>query len=61
VAVCKQCGINEDEAFLVKCPICHQMVCEEDKYSRSGRVFCTEYCAAMFFHGDSEDGTSEDD
>jgi hypothetical protein len=61
VAVCKTCGINDDEAFLLKCPICHEMVCEEDKYVRSGRDFCTEFCAATFFHGDDEEGAGEDD
>ena len=53
---CKECGITDDEAYLVTCPICHAMICDEDKFVRSGRVFCTEYCAAMFFHGDDEDG-----
>ena len=55
------CSISEDEAILVKCPICHQMICDEDKYMRSGRVFCSQYCGAMFFHGDDEDGAGEDD
>ena len=61
MAACKTCGISDDEAFLAKCPICHEMTCDEDKYVRSGRTFCTEYCAAMFFHGDSEEGATEDD
>ena len=60
-ASCKVCGISEDEASLNKCPICHEMICDEDKYVRSGRIFCTEYCGAMFFHGDDEDGIGEDD
>jgi hypothetical protein len=55
VAVCKKCGIGEEETYLLKCPICHEMVCEEDKYVRSGREFCSEDCAAGFFHGDDDD------
>ncbi len=61
VKVCKECGIDEDEGYLSKCPICHQMICDDHKFMRSGRIFCSEYCAAAFFHGDDEDGISEDD
>jgi YHS domain-containing protein len=58
---CRECGATEDEIYLVKCPICHLQVCEDHKYVRSGRAFCSEHCAASFFHGDDEDGLSEDD
>jgi len=52
---CKQCAVGEDEAFLYKCPICHKMICEEHKHVRSGRVFCSSFCAAYFFHEGDED------
>jgi hypothetical protein len=58
---CKECGIGEDELILTKCPICHQMICEDHKYVRSGRAFCSEYCGAAFFHGDDEDGSTDED
>jgi hypothetical protein len=61
VNACKECGISEDEGILSKCPICHQMICEDHKFVRSGRIFCSEYCGAAFFHGDDEDGLGEDD
>ena len=56
---CKECGIDEDETYLIKCPICHQMVCEEHKSVRSGRAFCSPHCAAGFFHDEDEEGTPE--
>jgi hypothetical protein len=31
------------------------MVCDEHKYVRSGRVFCSQFCAAYFFHGGDDD------
>ena len=61
MTTCKECGINEDEGYLSKCPICHLMICDEHKFVRSGRIFCSEYCGAAFFHGDDEDGDPEGD
>jgi hypothetical protein len=52
---CKTCGVGEDDAYLHKCPICHKMTCDEHKYVRSGRPFCSEFCAAYFFHEGDED------
>jgi hypothetical protein len=31
------------------------MVCDEHKHVRSGRVFCSQFCAAYFFHGSDDD------
>ncbi|HUD70814.1 MAG TPA: hypothetical protein VMQ62_02530, partial [Dongiaceae bacterium] len=60
VPVCKTCGISDDEVHLDRCPICHEMFCDEDKFLRSGRAFCSEPCAAGFFHNeDDEEGTAE--
>ena len=54
---CKECGVDEDKAYLYRCPICHERVCEEHKLMRSGRAFCSAHCAAGFFHDeDDEDG-----
>jgi hypothetical protein len=55
VKECKECKLGEDEAYLEKCPICHEFVCEEHKFVRSGRNFCSVYCADAFFHSDEED------
>ncbi len=52
---CKECGLKEDDGYLVKCPICHKMICDAHKYVRSGRVFCSEFCAAYFFYGGDDD------
>jgi hypothetical protein len=52
---CKTCAVGEDDAYLHKCPICHKMICDDHKYVRSGRVFCSEFCAAYFFHEGDED------
>ena len=62
MAVCKNCGISDDEVHLDRCPICHQMFCDEDKFQRSGRSFCSEPCAAGFFHNmddEDDDGPEE--
>ena len=53
---CKECAAGEDDVYLHKCPICHKYICEEHKFTRSGRVFCSQFCAAFFFHeGDDDD------
>jgi hypothetical protein len=52
---CKECAVAEDDAYLHKCPICHSYICDEHKFMRSGRVFCSSFCAAYFFHEGDED------
>lgn len=53
---CKECAAGEDDVYLHKCPICHKYICDEHKFVRSGRVFCSQFCAAFFFHeGDDDD------
>ena len=52
---CKECDFTEDDGFMYKCPICHKMICEDHKFVRSGRIFCSEFCAAYFFHESDED------
>ena len=56
---CKECKVSEDNTFLSKCPICHEMVCEEHKYTRCGRAFCSVHCADSFFHYEDEDMDEE--
>jgi hypothetical protein len=55
VKQCKECDFTEDDGFLHKCPICHKNFCEEHKFVRSGRAFCSSFCAAYFFHEGDED------
>jgi hypothetical protein len=55
MAECKTCGANEDETDLTKCPICHKMFCDEHKLVRSGRAFCSTFCADGFFFDEDED------
>ena len=52
---CKSCSATEDDGYLHKCSICHKMVCDEHKYVRSGRAFCSTTCAAYFFHEGDDD------
>ena len=52
---CVQCGAGEDEVRLSLCPICHKMVCEECKFIKSGRAFCSRGCGEMFFHEDEDE------
>ena len=52
---CKECSVSDDDQYLSKCCICHQMVCEEHQYTRSGRAFCSVHCADAFFHYDEDD------
>jgi hypothetical protein len=54
---CSECGVEADRAYLYKCPICHKMICEEHKKTRSGRAFCSVHCADGFFH--DEDGEND--
>ncbi len=55
VQQCKQCAVGEDDAYLHKCPICHKWTCDDHKIVRSGRVFCSVFCADFFFHDIDED------
>jgi hypothetical protein len=55
VQQCKECAASEDDVYLHRCPICHKMICDEHKFLRSGRVFCSSFCAAYFFHEGDED------
>ncbi len=52
---CKECALGEDDGFLSKCPICHKYVCDDHKFTRSGRAFCSAFCADFFFHDDDDD------
>ena len=60
MAVCKTCGISDEEVHLDKCPICHLMFCDEDKFVRSGRAFCCDHCAAGFFHNEDDEDAEEE-
>ena len=60
MAECQTCGVSEDDGYLTKCPICHKMICEDHKLMRSGRAFCSPYCAdSFFFHGEDEDDVDD--
>lgn len=53
-AACSKCSAG-DKVALMMCPICHKMVCERCQFSKSGRNFCSQYCAEYFFFGDEDD------
>jgi len=46
---------EQEEASLLKCPICFKWVCESCAVRSYGRAFCTKRCAELFFFGDDED------
>lgn len=52
---CVNCQKNDEEATLVKCPICFKMVCHECGRKEYGRVFCSQRCAHLFFFGDDDE------
>ena len=52
---CVACKVSDQDVRLHKCPICHKYICEEHKFVRSGRIFCSAFCAAYFFHEGDED------
>jgi len=61
---CVQCGTSEDERRLSKCPVCHNMFCDECTARYSGRGFCSQSCGQFFFRDDDEsdgDGGSGSD
>jgi endogenous inhibitor of DNA gyrase (YacG/DUF329 family) len=37
-----------------KCPSCNRYVCENCRYSASGRHFCSSQCAHFYFFDDEE-------
>lgn len=51
---CSVCHQEKDEATLIKCPLCYQYACEECRYTRGGRHFCSRFCGESFFFEDEE-------
>ncbi len=52
---CFNCGAEEGQKDLQKCPICFKLVCTECAFFYGGRWFCCESCARMFFFYDEEE------
>ena len=46
---CSRCAAAGEKLALMKCPICHKVVCETCRVNRGGRLFCSQYCADYFF------------
>ena len=53
-AACAKCSAAGAKIQLTMCPICHKQVCEKCLVSKSGRNFCSQYCAEYFFFGDED-------
>jgi hypothetical protein len=51
---CSKCSAKGEKISLMMCPICHKMVCEKCLIHKSGRSFCSQYCAEYFFFGDED-------
>lgn len=52
---CHECGKDDRDTRVRKCPICFKFFCEEHAYQRSGLWFCSNGCAEYFFHVDPDD------
>lgn len=52
--LCSICHQEKDDLVMTKCPLCHQYACEECKYTRGGRSFCSRYCGESFFFDEEE-------
>ena len=55
VTSCRHCKKTEEDASLYKCPMCHQMACDDCGYRRAGKFFCQLGCADEFFFGDVDE------
>jgi len=53
------CGISQAQKRLGICPVCYARTCRDHAFRRSGKHFCSEECAAMFFYGTGEDEEEE--
>ena len=53
--ICYKCSARDREVQLIKCPICHKMVCEDCITRRSTSNFCSRSCADFYFFGDDDD------
>jgi hypothetical protein len=51
---CAICHQDKDERDLIRCPLCHQRTCEECRYTRHGRHFCSRFCGESFFYSEDE-------
>lgn len=52
---CTKCGKGDERGSLTLCPICHKMVCDDCRYSTSGRWFCSVHCADYFFFEEEDE------
>jgi len=52
---CSKCAKPDDKIHLSKCPSCHKMICDDCRYSISGRLFCSSQCAHFFFFEEGDD------
>jgi len=51
---CSKCSATGDKIVVTKCPICHKQVCDACNVNRSGRIFCSAFCADHFFFDEEE-------
>jgi len=51
---CAICHQETDERDLIRCPLCHQHACEQCRYTRHGRHFCSRFCSESFFYSEDE-------
>jgi hypothetical protein len=58
---CQLCGKEASPWALTTCPICSKTICRKCGVFDYGRTFCSRDCAILFFHGDDEDLTDQEE
>lgn len=57
--LCNVCGSTSELIQLERCRMCFKWFCTECGYRQSGRRFCSENCAQIYFYGDMDEDEQE--
>ncbi len=58
---CVTCGATDGVAHLEICRMCRRIFCLDCAWKMRGVAFCSEGCGSMFFQGDEEEDSGDDD
>jgi len=59
--LCPSCGRPLNAMRLQTCMICRSLFCLQCAVTGYGRDFCSKNCRAMFFFGDGDEESAEDE